>query len=194
MARRPVNAIRSGATRSLLIRFSLVRSAGTCATDCFIKGVRGLVLSAATAGLRSAAHRLVASNTSGSKDQSWFSMSVNYRSAFIEAIGLPAISEHLPGVRGERCSRPSRVVTRAASAERSSPDRISRFHRSFRKPALQPPACCHAARRCSPAQVNTRLASNASRDRYHPQIIFTIFRLTAVIAFAPGIFCTPVLW
>ena len=45
-----------------------------------------------------------------------------------------------------------------------------------------------------PAHVNTRVASNAAPDRYQPQIIFTIFRLTAVIAFLPGIFCTPVLW
>jgi hypothetical protein len=38
-----------------------------------------------------------------------------YRSAFSEAIGLPAMSEHLPGVTMKRCSRPSDVVDEAAN-------------------------------------------------------------------------------
>jgi len=115
-----------------------------------------------------------------------------YRSAFNEAIGLPAMSEHLPGVTMTVQLAVSRE--RAASAERSSPGRISSSIVSFTSRSSPPHVWCHAACLCSPWQVNTRLASKTAPDRYQPQIIFTILRPTAVIALAPGIFWTPVLW
>ena len=51
-----------------------------------------------------------------------------------------------------------------------------------------------AARRYSASEANTRAGSKAAPERYQPQIIFTILRPTAVMAFLPGIFWMPVLW
>jgi hypothetical protein len=117
-----------------------------------------------------------------------------YRSAFFEAIGLPAMSEHLPGVTMNGAA--GRLALhdasgRALSGHLRAGSRVSSFHQIA---GSQSPLCCQATRRYSPPHVNTRLTSKAAPDRYQPQIIFTILRLTAVIAFAPGIFCTPVLW
>ena len=130
-------------------------------------------------------------------DQEVFSDWRRYRSAFSEAIELPAMSEHPSGVTMKRCSRPSHAVSCAASAERSSPDGISSSHScvSVRVDAsLRRVVLAQAAHRYSPAQVNTRRSSNDDPERYQPQIILSTLRPVAVIALLPGIFSMLVLW
>ena len=72
-----------------------------------------------------------------------------YRSAFSEAIGLPAMSEHLPGVTMTVQLAVSHE--RAASAERSSPGRISSVHRVIQRAGITATDLTYAARRWPPA-------------------------------------------
>ncbi len=72
-----------------------------------------------------------------------------YRSTFNEAIGLPAMSEHLPGVT--KTVQPAVSFDGAATAERSSPGRISSSILVLRIANHAPTRLeCYAARRCSP--------------------------------------------
>jgi len=59
-----------------------------------------------------------------------------YRSTFNEAIGLPAMSEHLPGVT--MTVQPAVSFEGAATAERSSPGRISSSILVFRSRITHP--------------------------------------------------------
>lgn len=145
-----------------------------------------------TTRLAEAHHARLALNGSGT-----FSDWRRYRSAFSEAIELPAMSEQ-PVRSDDETVQPAvagvKHVRQALSGHLRTGSPVPFVASLPFDASLNVSVRSQAAHRYSPAQVNTRRSSNDDPERYQPQIIFSTLRPVAVIALLPAIFSIFVLW